>query len=172
MRHCGGYSRSASSAKNRGARVVSATTTRSFPHWRLSGRATVSAEPRPERGPARLCAEPDAHRRAALRGAPRSARGRWRGNPASPDLSKPNCQDYQESRLGTEKREPPETLGRILDSPGLSKTNFRETMGRGYRASIDHLGKRAIRPQPKCHELCTIVSSNENCRYMKFIRKY
>jgi hypothetical protein len=104
--------------------VVSATTTRSFPHWRLSGRATVSAEPWPERGPARLRAEPDAHRRAALRGAPRSARGRWRGNPASPDLSKPNCQDYQESRLGTENREPPETLGRILDSPGLSKTVY------------------------------------------------
>jgi len=46
--------------------------------------AQASAEPWPERGPARLRAEPDARGRAALRGAPRLARGRWRGNPASP----------------------------------------------------------------------------------------
>jgi len=118
--------------------VVSTTTTRSFPHWRLSGRATASAEPWPERGPARLRAEPDAHWRAALRGAPRSARGRWRGNPASPDLSKPNCQDYQESRLGTENREPPETLGRILDSPGLSKTADLEKTKARIRAKVEH----------------------------------
>jgi len=71
-------------------------------------------------GPARLCAEPDAHRRAALRGVPSGDGGA--GIRRTPDLSKLNCQDYQELRLGTENREPPETLGRILDSPGLSKT--------------------------------------------------
>jgi hypothetical protein len=40
----------------------------------------------------------------------------------SPHISKLNRQDCQESRLETENREGPKTLGRVLDSHGLSKT--------------------------------------------------
>jgi hypothetical protein len=37
----------------------------------------------------------------------------------SPHISKLNRQDCQESRLETENREGPKTLGRVLDSHGL-----------------------------------------------------
>ena len=90
--------------------------------------AKASAEPWPERGPAPSCHEqgPQPAARAPARG-PRAPRrvgteSAARQRPASPDLSKLNLQNCQESRLGTENREPSETLGRILDSWGLSKT--------------------------------------------------
>jgi len=59
----------------------------------------------------------------AATGGSRSGEGtvaRESGDP--PDLSKLNRQDCQESRLETENREGPKTLGRVLDSYGLSKT--------------------------------------------------
>jgi hypothetical protein len=39
-----------------------------------------------------------------------------------PDLSKPNGHAYQEARLESENGQGQETLGRVIEMPGLSKT--------------------------------------------------